>query len=263
MPHALVIRVHLHDGRYHGAGDWPPSPARLFQAMVAAAGLNGQLAAVRDSLKWFEELSAEELAASGARDLLESGLLRPASGQKIAGAARRLRDAARDEDHPRVLAYQLQAILAADLAPLSAAQHRLTRQYLVEALTSTAERAAAAATVEEADRFYQSAYGVLTMSELDEQREFGRRLGPCLHEFLTVPTAWWSEAQQGEDCRDAFERNISVCETTLRRIDRIVRSGEGTPDTRLNDAWDDDDPDAYNTDMGLWQDVVSRGPYGQ
>jgi CRISPR-associated protein Csb2 len=54
MPRALVIRVHFHDGRYHGAGDWPPSPARLFQALVAAAGLNGKFAAARDSLEWLE-----------------------------------------------------------------------------------------------------------------------------------------------------------------------------------------------------------------
>ncbi len=56
MSQALVIRVHFHEGRYHGAGDWPPSPARLFQALVAAAGLHGRLAAVRDSLEWFEKL---------------------------------------------------------------------------------------------------------------------------------------------------------------------------------------------------------------
>jgi CRISPR-associated protein Csb2 len=67
MPHALVIRIRFHDGRYHGAGDWPPSPARLFQALVAAAGLNGRLAAERDSLRWLEELPAPIIAAPNAR----------------------------------------------------------------------------------------------------------------------------------------------------------------------------------------------------
>jgi len=70
MSHALVIRVHFHDGRYHGAGDWPPSPARLFQALVAAAGLNGQLAAARESLQWFESKrlpSAPIIGAPNAR----------------------------------------------------------------------------------------------------------------------------------------------------------------------------------------------------
>ncbi|HEX9640166.1 MAG TPA: type I-U CRISPR-associated protein Csb2, partial [Candidatus Krumholzibacteria bacterium] len=68
MSHALVIRVRFHDGRYHGAGDWPPSPARLFQALVAAAGLNGQLAALRHSLEWFEKLpSAPTIGAPKAR----------------------------------------------------------------------------------------------------------------------------------------------------------------------------------------------------
>lgn len=38
MPtHALLIEVRLLSDRYHGVGDWPPSPFRLFQAMVAGA----------------------------------------------------------------------------------------------------------------------------------------------------------------------------------------------------------------------------------
>ncbi|WP_409194161.1 type I-U CRISPR-associated protein Csb2, partial [Accumulibacter sp.] len=37
MPRALLIAVRFHDGRFHGRPEWPPSPARLFQALVAAA----------------------------------------------------------------------------------------------------------------------------------------------------------------------------------------------------------------------------------
>jgi CRISPR-associated protein Csb2 len=52
---ALLIRVRLHDGRYHGAGGWPPSPARLFQALVAGAGLSGPLGEdVSEALRWLE-----------------------------------------------------------------------------------------------------------------------------------------------------------------------------------------------------------------
>src|SRR5579885_2162377 len=50
---ALVIYVRLHDGRYHGGGDWPPSPARLFQALVAGAGLSGPLEeSDKEALRW-------------------------------------------------------------------------------------------------------------------------------------------------------------------------------------------------------------------
>jgi CRISPR-associated protein Csb2 len=53
---ALVLHVRLHDGRYHGDGDWPPAPARLFQALVAAAGLSGPLGQrERKALEWLEE----------------------------------------------------------------------------------------------------------------------------------------------------------------------------------------------------------------
>ncbi len=34
---SLLIEVNLLDPLWHGAGDWPPSPFRLFQAMVAGA----------------------------------------------------------------------------------------------------------------------------------------------------------------------------------------------------------------------------------
>lgn len=56
MSKLLVISVRLHEGRYHGAGDWPPSPARLFQALIAGAGLSGPLQPEHvAALKWLEE----------------------------------------------------------------------------------------------------------------------------------------------------------------------------------------------------------------
>ena len=41
MEATLLISVRWHDGRYHGSGHWPPSPARLFQALVAGAAKDG------------------------------------------------------------------------------------------------------------------------------------------------------------------------------------------------------------------------------
>lgn len=37
MSRHFALTIHLHDGRYHGADEWPPSPARVFQALVAGA----------------------------------------------------------------------------------------------------------------------------------------------------------------------------------------------------------------------------------
>ena len=64
MASCLVISVRLHEGRYHGVGDWPPAPARLFQALIAGAGLSGPLEH-RDSaaLAWVEKLSAPVIGA--------------------------------------------------------------------------------------------------------------------------------------------------------------------------------------------------------
>jgi CRISPR-associated protein Csb2 len=61
---ALVLYLRLHDGRYHGEGDWPPSPARLFQALVAGAGLGGPLRdAEKEALEWLEKQRAPLVVA--------------------------------------------------------------------------------------------------------------------------------------------------------------------------------------------------------
>ena len=66
-----MFSVRLHDDRYHGAGEWPPSPARLFQALVAGAGLSGPLHPKQvAALQWLETactapIIAAPLAVSG------------------------------------------------------------------------------------------------------------------------------------------------------------------------------------------------------
>ncbi len=63
MKHSLFLTVHLHDDRWHGVGDWPPSPMRLFQALVAGVGLHGALADHREALAWLEAADAPTIAA--------------------------------------------------------------------------------------------------------------------------------------------------------------------------------------------------------
>src|SRR5262245_1992875 len=68
MPTTLLISVRFHGGRYHGRGDWPPSPARLFQALVAGAA-QGETLAVEDqrALAWLGTLAPPVIAAPAAR----------------------------------------------------------------------------------------------------------------------------------------------------------------------------------------------------
>lgn len=64
MPRVLVIHVRLHDDRYHGAGEYPPSPGRLFQALVAGAGLSGPIMDDdRKALEWLEIQNAPIIGA--------------------------------------------------------------------------------------------------------------------------------------------------------------------------------------------------------
>lgn len=55
----LVVEIRFHDGRYHGQDrgqpEWPPSPARLFQALVAGGARGGQLEEDAEAaLRWLE-----------------------------------------------------------------------------------------------------------------------------------------------------------------------------------------------------------------
>lgn len=64
----LAITVRFHHGRYHGVPDWPPSPARLFQALVAGAAQGGEIAGNdAGALQWLEALEAPDIAAPIAR----------------------------------------------------------------------------------------------------------------------------------------------------------------------------------------------------
>lgn len=65
MTRYLTIHVRAHEGRYHGDGDEFPSPFRLFQALVAGAGISGPLEdQTKKALTWLEELPGAPIIAS-------------------------------------------------------------------------------------------------------------------------------------------------------------------------------------------------------
>lgn len=67
MP-ALLIAVRFLEGRYHGRPDWPPAPARLFQALLAGAAEGDRLPEPdRAALAWLERLPPPVIVAPPAR----------------------------------------------------------------------------------------------------------------------------------------------------------------------------------------------------
>ena len=69
----FAIEMNLLTGRYvatnyndRQSGEWPPHPARLFSAMVAAWAEDGSEPEERAALEWLEDQGAPEIAASGA-----------------------------------------------------------------------------------------------------------------------------------------------------------------------------------------------------
>ncbi len=59
MEKLLLMQVQLLDNRYHGEGDWPPSPARLFQALIAGNAVGAHFPEdCADALRWLESVPA-------------------------------------------------------------------------------------------------------------------------------------------------------------------------------------------------------------
>ena len=64
MERALLVAVRFHEGRYHGAGGWPPAPARLYQALMAGAARGATMPdAAWGALEWLERLPPPVIAA--------------------------------------------------------------------------------------------------------------------------------------------------------------------------------------------------------
>ncbi len=69
----LRLTIHWLDNRYHGLlgrdgpPEWPPSPYRLFQALVAGAARAGKLDTLRESFLWLESLAPPLIVAPPTR----------------------------------------------------------------------------------------------------------------------------------------------------------------------------------------------------
>lgn len=97
---ALIISVRLLDGRYYGVGDWPPSPFRLFQALVSAAHL-GRAASAGDhaALRWLEGLPPPIIAAPKAKQSKTTTSYVPRNGADAFGGNLARAGQARDAKH--------------------------------------------------------------------------------------------------------------------------------------------------------------------
>src|SRR5689334_20068625 len=62
------LSVAFHDARFHGQGDggipeWPPSPLRAYQAMVAACAARATIDQAKSALLWLEQQSTPTIIA--------------------------------------------------------------------------------------------------------------------------------------------------------------------------------------------------------
>ncbi|MCY4360682.1 MAG: type I-U CRISPR-associated protein Csb2 [Gammaproteobacteria bacterium] len=83
MTRSLLLSVRFHDGRYHGEsdrgiGEWPPAPARLFQALVACAAVGEELSSTdMGAMKWLQKLEAPVIVAPAVRKIQSLSIFVP------------------------------------------------------------------------------------------------------------------------------------------------------------------------------------------
>lgn len=93
MPQHLCLSITFLDCRFHGRCDggepeWPPSPLRLYQAIVAAsAAATGRLDAVADALLWLEGLGPPMIVAPQAEAAAPYRLSVPNNAMDLVAAA--------------------------------------------------------------------------------------------------------------------------------------------------------------------------------
>ncbi len=66
MKRVLLLTLRFYHGRFHGTGDWPPAPARLFQGLIAGCSPAKTLS-LGDAFRWLETLSPPDILAPSVR----------------------------------------------------------------------------------------------------------------------------------------------------------------------------------------------------
>lgn len=111
MPKQLRISIRFLGGAFHGRGEggdpeWPPSPLRLFQAIVAGAAErwapNGRALYASDALRWLEQLPPPQIISTELSSIQPKGyktFVPNNQGDLVAGAWSRGNDAASIAEH--------------------------------------------------------------------------------------------------------------------------------------------------------------------
>ncbi len=90
----FLVEVRFHQGRYLGRRDWPPSPARLFQALVAGAAVGEAISeTARSALLWLERQAPPEVFAPASvlgRQVIEYVPNNDLDGEKTRGDPERV-----------------------------------------------------------------------------------------------------------------------------------------------------------------------------
>ena len=204
-------------------------------------------------------------AARGSGHLLLSASENMITGRDITSAARGLQAAVADEQDCYTLRHQVEAIRVAS-EKIQEAGRAQVREILVEALESTAERAAAPGgrdPVQILDAVYP-ALNKMRTSYLQlppaAHRDYGKILAPALQDLLRVAETRWNELREDDASRKQLGRFIYLSEQFLMTVDAIVRGGD-TPTTGLKQAWDEGDAARYSKEMDRWRAVLAKPPY--
>jgi hypothetical protein len=209
-------------------------------------------------------------AAFGAKNMLDKSQALKFAASKNLDWAKRLRDASRVEESSHVLRHQFAAIGAADHKGLKTTERKQVRDYLLESLVNTVERAERANNNPHYSPLIEaagSAVGLIRDKFLDnsltkaEKETLGRESAAVLVKLLALVNSTWPNAQADEHAKRTMSYIVGACEGYLTRIDATLK-GEGQElKTHLRQGWDSGSKDGFDADLKQWQDAVAKSPY--
>lgn len=203
-------------------------------------------------------------AAVGCATLLRGDTI---DSRKIVDAAKKLRDASKDEVDNLVLLRQFEAINAADHNRLQHDDRQAVRAALVDAICVAVDAKVRDERQNKAPIEAINSAVVLVREKFirgdlqaDEAKQLGQRLGPRLGRVLEFISTNWQPAQS-DATKKMYGVVVGTADGFLPRIDQIVRGPGKSPKTTLRDAWTAANKEKFDADVKLWLDALRQAPY--
>jgi hypothetical protein len=205
-------------------------------------------------------------AAAGCLAIIEARTLPP---NRVVAAARRLRDAAANEDHSYTLLQQLTAIDRCDHTTLSPSERAQVRDLLVTAVSGAVDSLTRRGNLDQQPLMLEAIVKAVAMVRtkfLDqsvpqtEKLAMGKKIAPSLAQVLNHVNNTWDRGRADESTQRVYNSLVTGCESFMELIEKQVQPQQRTSG-QLRGAWETGNRQQYEAGLKNWQDTLATPPY--